>query len=288
MARWTPNALRVLAGGVGPRWDRNGPTRNRGGASSTRSSPTPGPSGFLHVGHLRAYAVRRRPPPVPSDAGRAGPSAVRSPRLRSPGRPWAQQGPGPRPRRRSIQLEEARVPASDWPRLEDPEAAARFLGGTYAQSCARSASWSTRRPTLRRSTTTIARSFAGSSARSRRTVPSSREPTIASVCPVCGPVAVDPSETDLSSGGDAEVLRCTPRCRSAWTTVGSSLRRPLRPETVYGVTNLWVAQGEYAGRLAPRRAVVPGRLRHGAERLVEQHGGRIGHRSRPQTCSATR
>ena len=64
----------------------------------------------------------------------------------------------------------------------------------------------------------------------------------ASVCPVCGPVAVDPSETDLSSGGDAEVLR--------FTTVPFRLEdgrillaATLRPETVYGVTNLWLSPG---------------------------------------------
>ena len=58
-------------------------------------------------------------------------------------------------------------------------------------------------------------------------------------CPKCGPVAVDKSETDISKGGAAEILE--------FTTIKFLLKdgtilpaATLRPETIFGVTNMWV------------------------------------------------
>lgn len=66
-----------------------------------------------------------------------------------------------------------------------------------------------------------------------------QKPHFAPFCPASGPVAVDASETDVSRGGDAEVVAFTAlRFRD-----GDGLVYPcatLRPETVYGVTNVWV------------------------------------------------
>ncbi|MCD6503357.1 MAG: leucine--tRNA ligase [Euryarchaeota archaeon] len=60
-------------------------------------------------------------------------------------------------------------------------------------------------------------------------------------CPRCGPVAVDPSETDISKGGNAEILDfLIIKFRDA---EDKSLVYPaatLRPETIFGVTNMWV------------------------------------------------
>ncbi len=66
-----------------------------------------------------------------------------------------------------------------------------------------------------------------------------QKPHFAPFCPVSGPVAVDPSETDVSRGGDAEVLQFTAlKFRSAEGVVYPCAT--LRPETVFGATNLWV------------------------------------------------
>jgi len=66
-----------------------------------------------------------------------------------------------------------------------------------------------------------------------------QKPHFAPFCPVSGPVAVDASETDVSRGGDAEVLQFTAlKFRTEEGVVFPCAT--LRPETVFGVTNLWV------------------------------------------------
>lgn len=65
-----------------------------------------------------------------------------------------------------------------------------------------------------------------------------QKPHYAPNCPVDGPVAIDTSETDISSGGNATTLE--------YTIVKFKYQdfilpcATLRPETVYGVTNLWL------------------------------------------------
>lgn len=65
-----------------------------------------------------------------------------------------------------------------------------------------------------------------------------QKPYFAPECINCGPVAVDPSETDLSKGGNAEEQEYTLLkfpYKDMFITAAT-----LRPETVYGQTNLWV------------------------------------------------
>jgi len=65
-----------------------------------------------------------------------------------------------------------------------------------------------------------------------------RKPHFAPFCPGCGPVAVDRSETDISEGGDAEINEFTViRFRMDDLVLPAAT---LRPETIYGVTNMWV------------------------------------------------
>ncbi len=65
-----------------------------------------------------------------------------------------------------------------------------------------------------------------------------QKPYFATACPVCGPVAVDPSETDISRGGKAEKVEYT----LLKFKIGNDflVAATLRPETVFGQTNLWV------------------------------------------------
>jgi len=66
-----------------------------------------------------------------------------------------------------------------------------------------------------------------------------QKPHFAPFCPSCGPVAVDKSETDISSGGGAEVLEFTVlKFRLDDGTILPAAT--LRPETIFGVTNMWV------------------------------------------------
>lgn len=65
-----------------------------------------------------------------------------------------------------------------------------------------------------------------------------QKPYFATFCPNCGPVAVDPSETDLQKGGKAEKHEYTLlkfKIGDEFVTAAT-----LRPETVFGQTNFWV------------------------------------------------
>ncbi|RLF51560.1 MAG: leucine--tRNA ligase [Thermoplasmata archaeon] len=65
-----------------------------------------------------------------------------------------------------------------------------------------------------------------------------QKPHFAPFCPNCGPVAVDRSETDISEGGDAEILEFIV---IKFKYNGKILpAATLRPETIFGVTNMWV------------------------------------------------
>jgi len=65
-----------------------------------------------------------------------------------------------------------------------------------------------------------------------------KKPHFAPFCPNCGPVAVDKSETDISGGGNAEVLEFTIiKFRVDDMILPAAT---LRPETIFGVTNMWV------------------------------------------------
>ncbi len=71
-----------------------------------------------------------------------------------------------------------------------------------------------------------------------------QKPYFATACTVHGPVAVDPSETDISKGGNAEKNEYTLlkfKLNDAFLVAAT-----LRPETVYGQTNLWInPEGKY-------------------------------------------
>ena len=66
-----------------------------------------------------------------------------------------------------------------------------------------------------------------------------QKPHFAPFCPNCGPVAVDKSETDISKGGNSEIME--------FTTIKFKMKdgtilpaATLRPETIFGVTNMWI------------------------------------------------
>ncbi len=66
-----------------------------------------------------------------------------------------------------------------------------------------------------------------------------QKPHFAPYCPKCGPVAVDKSETDILKGGSGEILEFT--VIKFVMDDGTILpAATLRPETIFGVTNMWV------------------------------------------------
>ncbi len=70
-----------------------------------------------------------------------------------------------------------------------------------------------------------------------------QKPYFATACPSCGPVAVDPSETDISKGGNAEKQEYTLlkfKLEGEEAEPLYLVAATLRPETIYGQTNLWI------------------------------------------------
>ncbi len=233
----------------------------------------PGASGFFHVGHLRGLAYQDA---LARYHRMLGEEVLLPFGLHASGLPavaWAQKIRDRDPLVLA-QLDEARVPAEERQGLEDPEQAARFLGRTY-QAVLASLGVLFDPSTY---VTTIDEDYRAFVRWQFHTLNSAgalvQGTHYASVCPVCGPVAVDAAETDLSQGGDAEVV--------TFTTVPFPLEdgrillaATLRPETVYGVTNLWVAPGSSLAVWHHKEKsylVSPA----AAERLVEQQGGTVG------------
>ena len=66
-----------------------------------------------------------------------------------------------------------------------------------------------------------------------------QRPYFAAACLEHGPVAIDPSETDISKGGSAEVLEYT-LLKFDFEDGRKLVAATLRPETVFGLTNFWL------------------------------------------------
>ncbi len=240
----------------------------------------PGSSGFLHLGHLRGLVIGDALHRFHRMLGHQVffPTGTHASGL--PAVTFAQKVKD-RDRSTVAQLEENGVPKGEWTRLEDPSEAARFLGQQYLEVFRRSGFLLDERSYL----TTIDedyRAFIGWQFRRLRDKSALvQAPHFAPVCPVCGPVSVDPSETDLSSGGEAEVIE--------YVTIPfdladgrSLLCATLRPETIFGVTNLWLHPTEplITWRYQDHAYLVS---RRGGERLVDQHGGELGEEVDPES-----
>lgn len=234
----------------------------------------PGSSGFLHVGHVRGLTVadslhryhrmRGRRVFFPTGTHASGLPAVTFAQRVKDGDP-----------RLLAQLRERAVPEAEWKALEDPETAARFLGRSYLDVARRfgflvdeTAYVTTIDPDYE---AFIRWQFDRLHDRGALV----QAPYFASVCPVCGPVSVDPSETDLDRGGDAEtvVYVLVPFALEDGRAV---LAATLRCETVYGVTNLWIAPEARLAEWTRDDARVFVVADAAVDRLVEQVGGARG------------
>ncbi|HEV2165826.1 MAG TPA: class I tRNA ligase family protein [Thermoplasmata archaeon] len=233
----------------------------------------PGPSGFLHVGHLRGLAYADFLHRFHRMSGRSVFFPTGTHMTGLPAVTFAQKV---RLRDRSLiaQLEEEGIPESEWSRLEDPEHAGRYLGQSYLEVYRKFGLLIDERAYV----TTVDEDYRAFIRWQFRRLDDAgaliQAPHFASVCPVCGPVSVDPSETDLSKGGGAEWI--------IYHTVPfhledgrSLLAATMRPETLYGATNVWIAPGvplQTWHQGSHRYLVTPA----GGRKLVEQFGGHLG------------
>jgi len=234
----------------------------------------PGSSGFLHLGHLRGLMYADAAHRYHRAMGHATffPTGTHASGL--PSVTFAQKVARRDPATVSL-LEQNEVPRSEWPRLTDPVEAARFLGRTYLEVGRQMGLLVDERAYLTTVDDDYQRFIGWQFRQLKEHGALVQAPHFASVCPICGPVSVDPSETDLSSGGDAEWVdyRTVPfRLEDGRVLLAATLR----PETIYGVTNLWVHPSETLTVWLHGETLFLVH-RNGADRLVEQHGGRIGH-----------
>ncbi|MEM0129820.1 MAG: class I tRNA ligase family protein, partial [Thermoplasmata archaeon] len=233
-----------------------------------------GTSGFVHLGHFRGlvYADALHRYHRMRGARVFFPQGVHASGL--PAVTFAQKVKDRHPATiRELELQG--VDPSVWPRLEDPETAARFLGETYLRAY-RSMGLLVDEDAYLTTIDADYRAFIRwQFHRLKHAGALTQKSHFAPVCPTCGPVAVDPSETDLSAGGDAEVVRFH-AIAFRLDDGRILLAATLRPETIYGVTNLWIPAAEPLSvwHHEGRTYLVS---RSGAERLAEQHGGRVGH-----------
>jgi len=123
--------------------------------------------------------------------------------------------------------------------LTVPEAAARFLGETYWRTWERFGLLMDRSAYVTTIDPDYQQFIRWQFGRLEQDGYLVQKPYYSPYCPRSGPVSVDPSETDLSRGGNAEIL----------TYVALPFRLPdgrkllaatLRPETVYAATNVWL------------------------------------------------
>lgn len=233
----------------------------------------PGPSGFLHVGHFlglvyadilhRYHRMLGEQVFFPTGVHASGlPAVVFAGKVRD-GDPTVRQA-----------LDELGLPDEERARITDPVAAARFLGDRYLEDF-RSMGILVDPTACLTTVDDDYRAFIRwQFHRLRDRGGLVQKAYFAPVCPVCGPVAVDASETDLSSGGGAEVVLYT-AVPFALDDGRLLLAATLRPETVYGVTNLWLHPTEpLRGWTYQGRRYLVGES--AAPRLLEQHGGELG------------
>jgi leucyl-tRNA synthetase len=233
----------------------------------------PGTSGFMHVGHMRGYALAdvaaryRRMTGAqvffPAGIHASGLPAVTFASQVARRDPSTLEG-----------LHQWGVSEERLPELEDPEKAARFLGETYRRVWERFGLLLEPRAYLTTVDPDYQQFIRWQFARLHRLGLLVQKPYFASFCPRHGPVSVDSSETDISRGGNAETV--------TYVTVAfpledgrSLLTATLRPETVYGVTNLWVpSEGSLQEWRFEDRTYLASPS--GVSKLIDQVGGERG------------
>lgn len=199
----------------------------------------PGASGFLHLGHMRGYTYADLVARFHRMAGQqvffpAGIHASGLPAIVFANR-VARRDPDV-----LDGLRERGVPDAEVPHLEDPERAARFLGQTYWKIWERFGLLLDPEAYLLTTDPDYQRFIRWQFLRLQERGLLVQKPHYAPFCHRSGPVSVDSSETDIARGGDAEIITyvAVPFPLEDGRTL---LAATLRPETVYGVTNLWVA-----------------------------------------------
>ncbi len=233
----------------------------------------PGSSGFQHLGHMRGFTYadalarfhRMQGARVlfPGGTHASGLPSVTFAAKVEHGDPDTLQG------LKGLGLNEEGIA-----RLTSPEEAARFLGETYWQAWERFGLLMDRGAYLTTIDPDYRQFIRWQFARLEQGGYLVQKPYYAPFCPRSGPVSVDPSETDLSRGGSAEIITYT----ALPFTLDDGrvlLAATLRPETVYGATNVWLPpDGSLEEWKVQGRTYLASPA--GVAKLLEQQGGERG------------
>jgi leucyl-tRNA synthetase len=216
----------------------------------------PGMSGFLHVGHMRSYSY---PDVIARYMRMRGCNVFFPAGFHASGLPAV--GFAKRVARGEFKdyLDEHGVDGATAERLKDPRYVVEYFTSQYWKEWDRFGISLDRRSTC----TTIDPGYNRFIQWQMRKLKEKdlfiTKPHFAPFCPSCGPVAVDAAETDLLRGGRAETVEYTVIKFPLDGSGEKLLCATLRPETVYGVTNIWVS---------PTAAYVRARDRKTGELLV--------------------
>ena len=199
----------------------------------------PGVTGYMHVGHMRGYTfsdavVRYKMMtghnvlfPVGTHA--TGNGAIVFARKVERGDPAVIDA-----------LKANGCPDSQIAKLSDPLEVVKFFNGVYVNDYWKRFGFMS---DWRRFTCTIFPDYSKFIEWQMRKLKSLglliQKPYFAAACVEHGPVAIDPSETDISKGGNAEMLEYT-LLKFALDDERMLVAATLRPETVFGLTNFWV------------------------------------------------
>lgn len=203
----------------------------------------PGISGFLHVGHLRGFSYSDVFCRYKRMTGHRVlfPAGFHASGIPSVGLARKVERKDPDT---LAYLANNGCPPEQIPKLADPKEVVRYFGHVYAEDYWRRfgylIDWRTLCTTIDPGYNRFIQwQFRQLQERNLLVV----KPHHGPFCPVDGAVAVDASETDISKGGNAEVNEYT-ILKFALPDGRILPCATLRPETVYGVTNLWLPPEE--------------------------------------------
>jgi leucyl-tRNA synthetase len=199
----------------------------------------PGISGYLHVGHMRGFTYADIITRYKRMTGHnvLYPAGFHASGLPSVGlsKRVARKDPG------TIEYLKANgCPDDIIPKLADPEMVVEYFGKIYADDYWKHFGFLI---DFRRLMSTISPGYKNfitwQFLQLKKHDLLTQKPHYAPYCPGCGPVAVDPSQTDVQEGGTAEMLEFA--VLKFRLKDGSILpAATLRPETIFGVTNMWL------------------------------------------------
>lgn len=232
----------------------------------------PGISGYLHVGHMRSYTY---PDVIARYKRMAGFNVLFPAGFHASGLPAV--GVSKRVQRGDASwlsyLRSNGCPEDVIPRLTDPAFVVRFFSENYLEQ------W--QRIGLSLDRTRVASTIdlgynafiTWQFAKLNEAGLLIQKTHYAPACPNCGPIAVDPSETDVSTGGNAEMLQyIVIKFRVGDLVLPCAT---LRAETVYGVTNIWLNPSiEYVEAQVEKESWV---LTKDAVEKVKRQGLKVNH-----------